>query len=70
MATSFLRFYKAGNGDGMAFTSAAGAGSSGKGCAAGEGSMWMELGGRGKLFCSSIASSVSNRGTASFFSHG
>ena len=39
MATSSLRFCKAGNGDGMAFASTAGAGSSGKGCAAGEGSM-------------------------------
>ena len=70
MATSFLRFCKSSNGDGMAFASAAGAGSLGKGCATGKGSMWTELRGRGKLFCSSTASSVSNRGTASFFSHG
>ena len=35
MATSFLRFCRAGNVDGMAFASAVGAGSSGKGCAAG-----------------------------------
>ena len=35
MATSFLRFCKAGNVDGMAFASAAGAGSLGKCCAAG-----------------------------------
>ena len=70
MATSFLRFCKAGNGDGMAVASVEGAGSSSKGCAAGEGGMWTELRGRSKLFCSSIASSVSNRGTASFFSNG
>ena len=35
MATSFLRFCRAGNVDGMAFASAAGAGFSGKGCATG-----------------------------------
>ena len=35
MASSFLRFCRAGNVDGMAFASAAGAGSSGKGCAVG-----------------------------------
>ena len=45
-------------------------GASGVGCGASEGSVWIELGGRGKLFCSSTASSVSNRGIASFFSHG
>ena len=35
MATSFLRFCRAGNVDGMAFALAAGVGFSGKGCAAG-----------------------------------
>ena len=34
MATSFLRFCRADNVDGMTFASTAGAGSSGKGCAA------------------------------------
>ena len=36
MATSFLRFCRAGTIDGMTFASAAGAGSSVKGCAAGK----------------------------------
>ena len=35
MATNFLRFCSIGSGDGMAFASAAGAGSPGKGYAAG-----------------------------------
>ena len=35
MATNFLKFCSIGSGDGMAFASAVGASSSGKGCAAG-----------------------------------
>ena len=35
MATNFLKFCSIGSGDGMTFASAAGASSSGKGCAAG-----------------------------------
>ena len=35
MATNFLKFCSIGSGDGMTFASAAGAGSSGKGCVAG-----------------------------------
>ena len=36
MATNFLKFCSIGSGDGMTFASAAGVGSSGKGCAAGK----------------------------------
>ena len=35
MATNFLKFCSIGSGDGMAFASATGAGSSGKGCVVG-----------------------------------
>ena len=71
MATNFLKFCSMGNKGGMALVSAAGV--LGWDCDAGEGSMWTEsVEGKGKLFswCSSTTSSVSNRGTASFFSHG
>ena len=68
MATNFLKFFSI-DSDGVAFMVGA-SGVLGWDCDAGEGGMWTELGGRGKLFCSSTASSVSNRGTASFFSHG
>ena len=71
MATNFLKFYSMGSKVGMALVLAAGV--LGWDCDAGEGSMWTEsVGSRGKLFssCSSTTSSVSNRGTASFFSHG
>ena len=63
MATNFLRFYRAGSVNGMVFTV-------GVACGLGVGRMLTELGGMGKLFCSSPASSVSNSGTVSFFSHG
>ena len=65
MATNFLRLFKAGSAR-LALV----VGASGVGCGASEGSVWIELGGRGKLFCSSTASLVSYMGIASFFSHG
>ena len=67
MATNFLKFCSIGS-DGVAFV----VGVSGFECAAGVGKVYTKsIGGRGKLFfwCSSTASSVRNRGTASFFSH-
>ena len=69
VATNFLMLCSIGNVDGVAFV----VGIFGVDCAAGVGSMQTELvGGRGKLFswCSSTSSSFSNRGIASFFSHG
>ena len=68
MTTNFLKFCSMGSKGEMALVSAEGV--LGWDSDAGEGSMWTELGGRGKLFCSSTVYSVSNRGTASFFSHG
>ena len=68
MATNFLKFFSI-DSDGLAFMVGA-SGVLGWDCDAGEGSMWTELGGRGKLSRSSTTSSVSNRGIASFFSHG
>ena len=69
VATNFLMLCSTGSADGVAFV----VGVLGVDCAAGMGTMQTEsVGGRGKLFslCSSTASSVSNRGIASFFSHG
>ena len=68
MATNFLKFCSMGSKGGMALVS--GARVLAWDCDAGEASMWTELGGRGKFFYSSTVSSVSNRGIASFFSHG
>ena len=68
MATNFLKFFSI-DSDGVAFM-VGNSGVLGWDCDAGEGSMWTELGGRGKLFYSSTASSVNNKGTASFFPHG